>query len=147
MAGGEGDDFLRGGKDNDTLQGGAGNDILIGDLGTDVLSGGTGADQFILATSPELQTDVLLADVIMDLSFTEGDRIRVVADFTASNLSFESFNGTANLTLANGSTQGTILREVSSGNILGVVADVTNADLIRDNVTLVSPNDAVLLIG
>ncbi|NJO45817.1 MAG: calcium-binding protein [Oscillatoriales cyanobacterium RM2_1_1] len=147
LQGGEGDDFLRGGKDNDTLQGGAGNDILIGDLGTDVLSGGTGADQFILATSPELQTDVLLADVIMDLSFTEGDRIRVVADFTASNLSFESFNGTANLTLANGSTQGTILREVSSGNILGVVADVTNADLIRDNVTLVSPNDAVLLIG
>ncbi|MGL5083043.1 MAG: calcium-binding protein [Microcoleaceae cyanobacterium] len=147
VQGGEGDDLLRGGKENDTLQGDAGNDILIGDLGTDLLIGNAGADQFILASTPEPQTDILLADVVTDFVLSEGDRILVIANFDASNLSFESFNSTTDLELVNGSTQGTIIREISTGSILGIVADVTNSELVKESVTVISPNDSLLLIG
>lgn len=86
VTGGQGDDFLYGnmGDDqvygnmgNDTIFAGAGNDLvfggqgddqIIGGLGNDTMYGNLGADRYIFGTGSG-------ADIIMDFSFAEGDRL------------------------------------------------------------------------
>ena len=142
--GSDGDDLIRGGKGNDTLNGGAGRDILIGDLGLDVLRGDQDADQFILSG---INTD---ADVIEDFNASESDRIVVVATFETNDLSFSSFdtsNLTINLPVDIGTVQGTIIQNIETGNVLGIVANVTNTEEVKDAIAFVNPDDPVLLIG
>ncbi|MEG3843595.1 Ig-like domain-containing protein, partial [Microcoleus sp. herbarium14] len=109
LGGCEGNDTLYGGEDNDTLLGGKGDDILYGDLGNDSLIGGSGNDIFVLKA---------------DRGF---DRI---ADFTvgqdsiglSGGLSFSQLGITQN-------TQGTVLKNLLTGEELGVMIGVS-ANLI-----------------
>lgn len=68
--GGQVDDVLRGGQNDDLLSGDAGNDLLVGDTGNDRLIGGAGADTYYVNSSSG-------ADLILDFTRSEGDRVRV----------------------------------------------------------------------
>jgi Ca2+-binding RTX toxin-like protein len=75
FTGGAGDDQISGLDGNDSLTGGAGNDLIVGGLGKDVLTGGTGADIFGYGSLNE--SLVATNDLIRDLNFTQGDRIKL----------------------------------------------------------------------
>ncbi len=76
LDGGAGADTLRGAGGNDTLIGGAGQDLLDGGAGRDMLQGGDGGDTFRFAVPADLPgTAANTADVIMDFSRAQGDRI------------------------------------------------------------------------
>lgn len=142
--GGEGDDIIRGGKDSDTLHGGEGNDLLIGDLGIDILTGDEGADRFVLAgTNTE-------ADVITDLNTAEGDQILIVANFGGENItvsSFDSTNITSNLPIDVDNIKGTLIQETQTGNVLGIVTDITDIEQVKNAITFVNPDDPMLMLG
>lgn len=74
--GGAGNDIIYGQEGNDIIDGGAGNDIIDGGSGMNTLTGGPGADTFVLSAADVL-SDPLLADIITDYSFGEGDAIRI----------------------------------------------------------------------
>ncbi|MFZ1030136.1 MAG: calcium-binding protein [Limnoraphis robusta] len=142
--GGEGDDIVRGGRDNDTLSGGEGNDLLIGDLGVDILTGNEGADQFVLAG---INTD---ADVITDLNTAESDQILIVANFGMENITVSSFDSTqitSNLPANIDNIQGTLIQETKTGNVLGIVTEITNIEQVKNAIVFVNPNDAMLMLG
>lgn len=140
--GGEGDDLIRGGRDGDTLRGEGGDDILLGDRGADLLIGGSGGDRFVLATdAEETGDDILLADVIEDLNPAEGDRIAIVATFDAADLSFQTFDPTE------AAAGGTLIRQASTGNVLGVVRGITDTAIVADAIAIVAADDPVLLLG
>ena len=142
--GGEGDDVIRGGKESDSLYGGPGNDLLIGDLGIDILTGNEGADQFVLAgTNTE-------ADVITDLNTEEGDLILIVANFGLENItvtSFDSTNITSNIPVNVGNIKGTLIQETETGNVLGIVTDITDVERVKNVITFVNPDDPMLMLG
>ncbi|MGC9528778.1 MAG: calcium-binding protein [Limnospira sp.] len=140
--GGEGNDLLRGGRDDDTLRGEGGDDILLGDRGADLLIGGSGGDRFVLATdAEETGDDILLADVIEDLNPAEGDRIAIVATFDAADLSFQTFEPTE------AAVGGTIIRQTSTGNVLGVVQGITDTAVVSDAIVIVAADDPALMLG
>lgn len=66
----------------DVLEGWDGDDVLIGGLGHDRLIGGLGADTFVALNSDivsSINGEVRQSDVIVDLDFSEGDRVDVSA--------------------------------------------------------------------
>lgn len=67
---------LNGGNGADQLLGGGGADVLTGGAGRDLLAGGEGGDVFRFATIRDLSgTAATSADVVIDFSSTQGDRI------------------------------------------------------------------------
>ncbi|MDY7023972.1 MAG: calcium-binding protein [Cyanobacteriota bacterium] len=142
--GGEGDDIIRGGKGNDSLYGGPGQDLIIGDLGVDVLTGDEDADRFVLAGT---NAD---ADVVADLTPEDGDRILIVANFGVENItvtSFDSSNLTSNLPVDISNIQGTLIQEAGTGNVLGIVTDITDTEQVRNAIVFVNPDDPLLMLG
>lgn len=88
IAGGTGDDQLWGGRGKDWLYGGDGNDVLKGGGGQDSLTGGAGADQFVFRSAEGWaplayngpgapQTDVYQWVIVTDLTFNDGDNVRI----------------------------------------------------------------------
>lgn len=142
--GGEGDDIIRGGKQSDTLYGGEGNDLLIGDLSVDILTGEEGADRFVLAG---INTE---ADVITDFNSSEGDQILIVANFGVENItvsSFDSTNITSNLPVDVENIKGTLIQETDTGNVLGIVTDITDTEQVKNAIAFVNPDDPMLMLG
>jgi Ca2+-binding RTX toxin-like protein len=117
LGGCEGNDTLYGGEDNDTLTGCQGDDILYGELGNDSLTGGSGNDIFVLNSGQGF-------DVIAD--FTVGqDLIRL-----SSGLSFDQLAITQN-------TQGTIIKNILTGEQLGVMIGVSANAITSANFLLI----------
>jgi Ca2+-binding RTX toxin-like protein len=117
LGGCEGNDTLYGGEDNDTLTGCQGDDILYGDLGNDSLIGGSGNDIFVLKAGQGF-------DVIAD--FTVGQDLIGLS----SGLSFGQLAITQN-------TQGTIIKNVLTGEELGVMIGVSVNAITSANFRLI----------
>ncbi|MEM9770302.1 MAG: peptidylprolyl isomerase [Cyanobacteria bacterium P01_D01_bin.73] len=115
VSGGAGNDFVRGGQGNDAVFGGDGIDILTGDLGSDQLTGGAGADVFVLRAD-DTATDAVAADVILDVSTAQGDRIGLAGISAISEISLTASG--ANVTIQN-----------TSNAFLGVVNNASVADV------------------
>ncbi|WRH66426.1 MAG: calcium-binding protein [Planktothrix sp. GU0601_MAG3] len=148
LIGGDGNDLLRGGKGKDILEGSAGRDILIGDLDFDILTGGADADTFILgANAYEVPVNATEADLITDFNPTQGDKIVIVASFNSQELTLETFDKTANLQLANKTDQGIIIRQTTTGNIFGVVANITDVNVVKNSISMINISDSLLGIG
>ncbi|MGD1938257.1 MAG: trypsin-like serine protease [Cyanophyceae cyanobacterium] len=115
LDGGNGNDRLFGGRGFDTLTGGPGNDLLSGDRLRDVLTGGPGSDRFVL--NPSLSDGVVgNADVITD--FSGEDVLLLTNGVTEPQLALD-FLGNA-----------TAVRVAATGAIIGVVNNVTPAQLV-----------------
>lgn len=69
--GNAGDDNISGEGGNDTIFAGFGNDVINSGPGNDVLSGNAGGDVFVFQVNSG-------ADTILDYSFADGDRIRLI---------------------------------------------------------------------
>ncbi|MEG4837647.1 calcium-binding protein, partial [Microcoleus sp. B9-D4] len=117
LGGCAGNDTLFGGADNDTLTGGKGNDLLDGGMGNDSLIGGSGNDIFALKA---------------------GEGFDIIADFTlgqdliglSGGLSFSQLEITQN-------TQGTIIKNLLTGEQLGVMVGVSANAITSANFMLV----------
>ncbi|NJK39127.1 MAG: peptidylprolyl isomerase [Oscillatoriales cyanobacterium RM1_1_9] len=108
--GGTNGDYIRGGQGNDNLNGNAGNDLIIGDLGTDTLTGEAGADTFLLRVDEAAGVrDPNLADRIVDLNLSQGDRLGIVGSISLSSLRFNAVSGGTSIQLANGDILGQVL--------------------------------------
>ncbi|HIK33643.1 MAG TPA: calcium-binding protein [Oscillatoriales cyanobacterium M59_W2019_021] len=117
--GNAGNDIVRGGQDSDSLFGGDGDDQLSGDFGKDFLTGEAGNDLFILRSNTAAPS-VPEADIIAD--FTAGqDVIALTNGLTFAGIALD----------ASGSD--TAIREVATGQILGVVAGISPAALSAGN--------------
>ena len=152
VEGGDGDDTLRGGQGSDVLIGGNGNDLMYGDFGIDAQIGGIGSDTFVLRadnTSSFAEIASLAGDADLLLDFQPGvDRIGLTDGLTEADLIITDF-GTQPVTIPP-EVQGLIdegiisatdldpdgdglarvtLVSVSGGDFLGVVLNVTPADL------------------
>ncbi len=88
ITGTDGNDHIWGGRGKDRLSGGDGNDILKGGGGQDALTGGAGADQFVFRSGEGWApiayngpgapaNDVTQWVIVSDLSFAEGDNVRI----------------------------------------------------------------------
>lgn len=122
LEGNGGDDDLRGFGGNDILLGGAGNDRITGGLGLDQVGGGSGADQFLFDGLSFVGFTESLAEVILDFSFAEGDRIDLSAvDGNYGTVGDEAliFIGTAAFSSVAGQ-----LRYQQSGTAVVVTGDV-----------------------
>jgi Ca2+-binding RTX toxin-like protein len=108
---------MYGASDNDTLTGCQGDDILYGDLGNDSLIGGSGNDIFVLNSGQGF-------DVIAD--FTVGQDLIGLS----SGLSFSLLEITQN-------TQGTIIKNVLTGEELGVMIGVSANAITSANFRLI----------
>lgn len=142
--GSAGNNILRGGKGNDTLNGGSGDDILIGDLGVDILTGNEGADKFVLNG---INAD---ADVITDLNPEEGDQILIVAKFGLENItvtSFDSANVTSIIPDNLNNITGTVIQETGTGNLIGIVTNITDTEQVKNSIAFISPDDPMLMLG
>ncbi|MEG4631211.1 DUF4347 domain-containing protein [Microcoleus sp. AR_TQ3_B6] len=117
LGGCEGNDTLYGGENNDSLTGGEGDDILYPELGNDILTGGSGNDIFVL---------------------NSGQGFDRIADFTlgqdliglSSGLSFGQLEITQN-------SQGTIIKNILTGEELGVMIGVTANAITSANFLLI----------
>jgi hypothetical protein len=117
LGGCEGNDTMYGGEDNDTLTGCQGDDILYGDLGNDSLIGGSGNDIFVLKSGQGF-------DRIAD--FTIGQDLIGLS----SGLSFSQLEITQN-------SQGTIIKNVLTGEELGVMIGVSANTITSANFRLI----------
>jgi len=117
LGGCEGNDTLYGGEDNDTLTGCQGDDILYPDFGNDSLTGGSGNDIFVLKAGQGF-------DVIAD--FTVGQDLIGLS----SGLSFGQLAITQN-------TQGTIIKNILTGEELGVMIGVSANSITSANFLLI----------
>jgi hypothetical protein len=117
LGGCEGNDTLYGGEDNDTLTGCQGDDILYGDRGNDSLTGGSGNDIFVLKAGQGF-------DLIAD--FTVGQDLIGLS----SGLSFGELEITQN-------TQGTIIKNILTGEELGVMMGVSANAITSANFLLI----------
>jgi Ca2+-binding RTX toxin-like protein len=79
IQGGAGDDRLYGGADDDHVYGEHGNDVLWGGAGVDWMFGDVGIDRFYFATAGESGALGAAADLIVDFSAAEGDKIDLSA--------------------------------------------------------------------
>lgn len=87
IKGGAGNDVLYGGAGKDFLYGGDGNDVLKGGGGQDSLTGGTGSDQFVFRSAEGFApfsfsggngvSEVWQWVIVTDLTFSEGDNVRI----------------------------------------------------------------------
>ncbi|MEG4578342.1 FG-GAP-like repeat-containing protein [Microcoleus sp. MON1_C5] len=117
LGGCEGNDTIYGGEDNDTLTGCQGDDILYGELGSDSLIGGSGNDIFALKAGQGF-------DIIAD--FTSGQDLIGLS----GGLSFSQLAITQN-------TQGTLIKNVLTGEELGVMIGVSANAIISANFRLI----------
>jgi len=117
LGGCEGNDTIYGGEDNDTLLGGKGDDIIYGGLGNDSLIGGSGNDIFVLKAGQGF-------DIIAD--FTVGQDLMGLS----GGLSFGQLAITQN-------TQGTLIKNVLTGEELGVMIGVSANSITSANFRLI----------
>ncbi len=117
LGGCEGNDTLYGGEDNDTLTGCQGDDILYGDLGNNSLIGGSGNDIFALKAGGGF-------DIIAD--FTLGQDLIGLS----GGLSFGQLAITQN-------TQGTLIKNLLTGEELGVMIGVSANAITSANFRLI----------
>ncbi|MDB9513854.1 DUF4347 domain-containing protein [Kamptonema animale CS-326] len=117
LGGCEGNDTIYGGEDNDTLTGGKGNDILYGDVGNDSLIGGSNNDVFVLKAGHGF-------DIIGDFTIGQ-DSIGL-----SGGLSFGQLELTQN-------TQGTIIKNLLTGEQLAVIAGVSKDAITSANFLLI----------
>ena len=89
-----GNDFVFGGQGADRLFGGQGNDTINGNLGNDTLFGNLGADRFVFGQGAG-------ADVVMDFSAAQGDRLDVQGQ---THVTGTAADGWALITLSGGGT-------------------------------------------
>ncbi|MEG3891744.1 hypothetical protein QT973_15095 [Microcoleus sp. Z1_A1] len=117
LGGCEGNDTIYGGLDNDTLTGGKGSDLLDGGMGNDSLIGGSGNDIFALKAGQGF-------DIIAD--FTIGQDLIGLS----GGLSFGQLAITQN-------TQGTLIKNVLTGEELGVMIGVSANAITSANFRLI----------
>jgi Ca2+-binding RTX toxin-like protein/methionine-rich copper-binding protein CopC len=117
LGGCAGNDTLFGGADNDTLTGGKGDDLLDGGLGNDSLIGGSGNDIFVLKAGQGFDT---IAD------FTLGQDLIGLS----GGLNFGQLEITQN-------TQGALIKNLLTGEQLGVLAGVNATAITATNFMLV----------
>ncbi|MEG3972513.1 Ig-like domain-containing protein, partial [Microcoleus sp. T2B6] len=117
LGGCAGNDTMHGGADNDTLTGGKGNDLLDGGMGNDSLIGGSGNDIFALKAGQGF-------DIIAD--FTLGQDLIGLS----GGLSFGQLEITQN-------TQGTLIKNLLTGEQLGVMVGVSANAITSANFMLV----------
>ncbi|MEG4090268.1 hypothetical protein [Microcoleus sp. Pol12B4] len=117
LGGCAGNDTLYGGADNDTLTGGKESDLLNGGLGNDSLIGGSGNDIFFLKAGQGF-------DIIAD--FTLGQDLIGLG----GGLSFGQLEMTQN-------TQGTLIKNVLTGEELGVMLGVSSNSITSANFRLI----------
>jgi len=156
VRGGQGNDALVGNSGNDTLIGDAGIDKLWGSEGADLFvlrretrasSAAIGSDQPRPVGTFPIKVDEVPADFILDYNAAQGDTIGLAGGLTRNDLVLtEKFLtiGDARDYDSNGpvppgqprtadfrflDTKATIIREASTGNILGLVKDVSPAQL------------------
>ena len=94
-------DSIRGNNLANVLQGLGGNDALVGGAGSDTLTGGTGADRFAYLLTGDSPTGATTRDVIVDFSYSQGDRIdlsAIDANAVASGNQAFAFKGTGAIT-------------------------------------------------
>ncbi|MGB7712119.1 MAG: calcium-binding protein [Microcoleus sp.] len=154
LRGGKGNDALVGESGNDTLTGDAGIDKLWGGEGADlfVIRRETGATSREFGSDKPLPTgnfnvDEVPADFILDYNPSQGDVIGLAGGLTRNDVvlterfltigdarDYDSSGPfppgnprTADFRVLN--TQATVIREASTGNILGLVKDVSPAQL------------------
>jgi Ca2+-binding RTX toxin-like protein len=96
----EGDDRLAGRGGNDTLVGGDGRDQLDGGSGLDTLFGRSGADTFLWRNITDTGATSSSADLVMDFSYAQGDRLHLalIDAIPGGNDEAFSFIGTAAFT-------------------------------------------------
>ena len=169
IRGGQGNDALVGESGNDTLIGDAGIDRLWGQEGADLFvirreagatSGEFGSDQAPPAGSFPTNVEQVPADFILDYNPAQGDVIGLAGGLTRNDIVLtERFvtigdardydsNGpippgsiiTTELRFLN--TKATVIREASSGNILGLVKDVSPSQIQFSSVS-----DSTIALG
>jgi len=79
LVGGAGVDRLTGGAGNDWLEGDDGADTITGSAGRDTMEGGAGADRFTFDDPDFGGKTATTADLILDFSHAEGDKINLAA--------------------------------------------------------------------
>ncbi|WP_210490860.1 calcium-binding protein [Microvirga antarctica] len=77
ISGGAGNDHLSGGGGKDKLVGGLGDDVIEGGYGADVLIGNAGRDTFVWRAAGETGLAAPTADVVLDFSARDGDKLHV----------------------------------------------------------------------
>jgi Ca2+-binding RTX toxin-like protein len=164
IRGGKGNDALVGESGNDTLIGDAGIDRLWGSEGADLFVlrtevGGTSGEIGSLQPPPSGNFDVdeVPADFILDYNPAEGDVIGLASGLTRNDIVLSerfltigdardydssgpfppAIPRTADFRILN--TKATVIREASSGNILGLVKDVS-----PDQLQFISISDGTL---
>ncbi|MEM9770828.1 MAG: calcium-binding protein [Cyanobacteria bacterium P01_D01_bin.73] len=127
VGGNLGNDSVFGGRDNDSVFGGQGDDLVFGDLGDDLVSGdlgrdtlfgGPGRDRFVLRPGAGDPLDTL-SDVVAD--FERGiDIIELGGGLSLSDVVLE---------FSTADTGNTVVRQISTGEALGVIRGVFNVQL------------------
>jgi Ca2+-binding RTX toxin-like protein len=142
LRGGDGNDYVIGGAGNDKLYGGGGSDKIYGGAGKDLMSGAAGADIFVYKSVAESGPGEG-ADVIVDFSATQGDKIDLSAidavAGTDANDAFTFIGGDAFTGVA-GQLQ------FKGGVLMGDINGDMQADfaIILNNVTTLAANSLVL---
>jgi Ca2+-binding RTX toxin-like protein len=169
IRGGQGNDALVGDSGNDTLIGDAGIDRLWGKEGADLFvlkreagatSGEFGSDQARPVGTFPLDTEEVPADFILDYNPAQGDVIGLAGGLTRNDLILTEKFATigdardydSNGPVTPGSIQtadfkflnikATVIREASTGNILGLVKDVSPSQLQFSSVS-----DSAIALG
>jgi len=169
IRGGKGNDALVGDSGNDTLIGDAGIDKLWGGEGADLFvikresgatSGAFGSEQPRPAGSFPTNAEQVPADFILDYNPAQGDVIGLAGGLTRNDVvlterfatigdarDFDSSGPippgiprTADFRVVN--TKATVIREASTGNILGLVKDVSPSQL-----QFTSVSDSAIALG
>lgn len=133
-------DQLNGGQGNDSLDGGDGIDLLIGGTGRDTMIGRGGADTFRFDDGEFGGATTATADVIMDFTRAQGDRInlQLVDAIAGGTDNAFTFIGTAAFTGA----AGQLRYELIGGNTY--VMGTTNADTTADFMIRLNGNLALI---
>lgn len=129
IRGGDGEDVIDGTFGNDKLYGDAGDDLLAGSGGRDSLTGGAGADLFVFADGDFSGTTAASADMILDFSKAQGDRIEMsLVDARTATAGDQAFSW-----IGTGAFSGVAgqLRYAQSGGDTLVYGD-TNGDRVAD---------------
>jgi hypothetical protein len=61
--------------------------------------------------------------------------------------SFDSTQITSNLPANIDNIQGTLIQETKTGNVLGIVTEITNIEQVKNAIVFVNPNDPMLMLG
>jgi serralysin len=123
------DNVLLGNGAANALRGGGGADLLFGDAGRDTLTGGSGADLFAFAGGDFGGTTAATADMILDFSKAQGDKIELSLVDARTNVAGDqafAWIGTASFSGSAGQ-----LRYAQTGGDTVIYGD-TNGDRVAD---------------